>query len=149
MGFVNTTDGERSIGVNAAANTSAPGPGSHRRPGRAAVRDPEPSFPKVLWDYPREPALVGLGGLLGLGWGVSTAVAVGPVLGRALGVVAAVAGLLVLVSYVLRFFPSALQGDCWYTTRPRRAVRLALDYAWGVFLVAALLAWVASLFVDY
>jgi hypothetical protein len=134
MGFVTTSDGESSAGAGAAGSASVPGPGSHRRPERAAVDEPGPSFPKILWENPREPALVGLGGVLGLGWGVSTAVAAGPVLGRVLGVVAAVAGTLVLVSYVLRFFPAALQGERWSSTQPRRAVRLALKYSWGFFL---------------
>jgi hypothetical protein len=86
--------------------------------------------------------------MLGLGWGVSTVVAVGPLLVRVLGVVAAVAGMLVLVSYGLRFVPAVLQRERWFSTRPRRAVRSTLRYAWAGFLGAVFLAWVVSLFVD-
>jgi hypothetical protein len=145
MGFVTTSDGESSAGAGESRHASAPGPGRRRR---TVVGEPEPSFPKVLWKNPREPALVGLGGMLGLGWGVSTAVAVGPVLVRLLGVVAAVAGMLVLVSYGLRFFPAVMQGERWFSTRSRRAVRSTLRYAWAGFLGAVFLAWVVSLFVD-
>jgi hypothetical protein len=55
---------------------------------------------------------------------------------------------LVLTSYALRFFPVALQAERWSRSRPRRALRLALKYAWGLFLGAALVAWAASLLVD-
>jgi hypothetical protein len=79
---------------------------------------------------------------------VSTPVAAGPVLVRVLGVVAAVAGMLVLVSYGLRFFPAGLQRERWFSTRPRRAVRSTLKNAWAGFLGAVFLAWVVSLFVD-
>jgi hypothetical protein len=145
MGFVTTNDSESLAGAGEAGHASAPGPGGRRR---QAVGVPGPSFPKVLWENPREPALVGLGGVLGLGWGVSTAVAAGPLLGRVLGVVAAVAGALVLVSYVLRFLPAILQGERWFSTRSRRAARVGLKYAWVGFLGVVFFAWGVSLFVG-
>ncbi len=148
MGLV-TTNGDSSVEADVTAWASAGGSGRHRRPGPAAIDDPTPSFPKVLLENPREPAMVLLGGLAGLAWGMSTAIAPGPMLRHALGEGAAVAGLLVLVSYLLRFFPAALHGEDWSRTRPRRALRLLLKCAWGVFLGCALLAWVAGLFAGH
>lgn len=72
----------------------------------------------------------------------------GKSLGRALGGVAAAAGALVLTSYALRFFPVVFLAERWSRTRPRRALRLALKYAWGLALGAALVAGAASLLVD-
>lgn len=147
MGFV-TSDCESATGSSDVASNSAAGPRSHRRAGPAVIDEPVPSFPKVLWENPREPALVGLGALFGLGWGASIAIRAGSGLGRGLGVAAVMAGLLLLVSYILRFIPAAFQGERW-SRMPGRALRLALRSAWGVFLGAAVVACVVSLIVDH
>jgi hypothetical protein len=51
---------------------------------------------RQVWENPRELLFVAIGSLLGLGWGVSTLVSGTSVTHRALGLVAAVAGFLVL-----------------------------------------------------
>ncbi|MGZ4632364.1 MAG: hypothetical protein ACXV2G_06815 [Actinomycetes bacterium] len=123
-----TSDSESSTGAGSSGSAPVPGPHSHRRAGPAAVDEPSPSFPKVLWENPREPLLVAGGSLLALGWGVSMAVAVGSVLSRALGVVAAVAGLMMRASYVLRLFSPAFASERWSRTRPRQVLRAAAPH---------------------
>ena len=84
--------------------------------------------------------LVAVGGLLCLGWGGATAWHDGPAWQRGLGLVAAVAGAMVWVSYVLRSHPAWIAGDRWTRTRPRRALRAVLAHAWAVFLVVSVCA---------
>ncbi|MFP5252671.1 MAG: hypothetical protein ACLGH4_02620 [Actinomycetes bacterium] len=97
----------------------------------------------------KRPRFSALGSLGGLGWGVSTLLTDASAARRGFGLLAAVAGILVLVSYVLRFVPTALTSDRWSKTRLGRAMRRVLSYSWAVFLVVVVLAWLASVLFKF
>lgn len=124
---------------------SSAGPRSHRRPGPARIDDADPTFWKT---DPRQTLFVASGVVLGLGWGIRRLLADGHPLERGLGAVVMACALLLFASYVLRFFPAALQGDRWSGSRPRRALRSVLRWSWGLFLVAAVLAALVGLIIE-
>ena len=136
-------DGGRTSG-----QVSGPHPHSHRRPGSAAVGLPpeRQSIGRIFWQSPREPLLVALGALFGLGWGVWTLVSAQHLGQRAAGLVAVIAGALVATSYLLRFHPSVLADQWCFKSTPRRALRLVLAYSWLAFLAVVVVAWMATVF---
>ncbi|MEO6472582.1 MAG: hypothetical protein ABIR57_11530 [Aeromicrobium sp.] len=132
-------------GDNSGATENEDRPQRHRRPGPSVIRFPaEPRFWKTVWDNPREPMGVAVAVLIALSFGSNEVASGRTVLHQALGVVTAVAGILLLVSYVLRFRQTALDDDRWSRSRPRRTARALLKYAYGTFeavVLLALLAW--------
>lgn len=137
--------------VNAEHNAESPKHASagHRLPGKAKVALPPDtdadSFEEVFATNVAEPMSVALGGLLGVAWGCWALLSGGPAWQVVLGLVSAVAGVLVWVSYFLHFHPGAIAGERWTRTRPRRALRALLAKAYVVFLAVAVLAWIINL----
>ena len=120
-------------------------PGRHRREGNAQVAASPASFREEVWANPHGLLFFAVGGLLGVLWGGSTLLHDGPTWQRGLGLVAALAGALVWVSYFLRFQPYLLAGERWERTRPRRVMRAVLARSWAVFVAVAGLAWLIDL----
>jgi hypothetical protein len=65
---------------------------------------------------------------------------------RWLGLLIGVAGLLILVSYALRFYPRPLESPWWSQSRLRRAVRQIVLKAWalaiGAFFISGAVVWI-------
>jgi hypothetical protein len=119
---------------------------SHRHDGRAQLAAPAGSFREEVRRNPHEVLMVAVGGLLAVLWGGSTLVNDGPAWQRGLGLLAALAGALVWISYFLRFWPALIEDERWSRTRTRRALRGVLVHAWAVFFALAILAWLITRF---
>jgi hypothetical protein len=113
---------------------------------------PRPSFLRIVWENPREPASVLLWAGIALVWGVERVLssALDPPQ-RGIGALGVMAGATLLLSYTLRFFPGVLAAPAWQRGRPRRALRAVLKHSWVVFIVLVviggvleLLRWLAS-----
>ena len=63
-----------------------------------------------------------------------------------IGVSGAFVALLLLCSYVLRFFPAVLWHSFWSRSRPRRMAQLVLIWAWAAGLLVLVAAGVVALF---
>jgi hypothetical protein len=126
-------------------------PHSHRKPGPATARMPakEETFGYVLRNNPREVLGNAFGAFFELALGWHLVQGGESLLLRLLGVALVEVGLLHVVSYVLKFFPTALELEGWSRTRMRRIARLTLKYAWVAIFVVWLVAWIVSEFVEH
>ncbi|HEX2892419.1 MAG TPA: hypothetical protein VHO29_00265 [Marmoricola sp.] len=133
---MNDDAGSEDGGLDGAAPTN------HRRSGPSAIRRPPRdrgpvTFGQVLRANPREVMALVVAALIALTWGVRTAVVGEPAGERILGAVGVLGALLLLASYVLRFWRPVLDEDRWSRSRPRRLARFVLLNAWEVSFIAA------------
>jgi hypothetical protein len=116
---------------------------------RSAADDPaapRPSFLRIVWENPREPATVLLSAGIALVWGVQRILssALDPA-ERGIGALGFLAGATLLLSYTLRFFPDVLAARAWQRGRPRRALRAVLKHSWVAFIVLVVIGGVLEL----
>lgn len=114
----------------------------HRREGEARVAQGRPSFGAVLRDNPREVIVTALGVVIAVGWGANL-ISSGSTGTRFLGLLCVLGGLLLGVSYVLRFNPRHLGDARWSSSRTRRVLRLFLAHGWVAFFAVYLVVGLA------
>jgi predicted permease len=68
---------------------------------------------------------------------------------RLLGAGVAVTAVLLVASFVLRYFPQVLHHEWWGRSRTQQLAKGVLLWAWVVFLVGTALGWVVSLIAAY